>query len=66
MIDQWMQARYPGQCRCGAKFEKGARIVWARRFGVIKCRACTTEIEQGSAPDLDRMYEDQCRDTCGL
>ena len=63
-----MQAKYSGQCQCGARFKKGAEIEYNRiERRVTECPACT---HKHDGVDLGRMfdmaYEDQCRDICGL
>lgn len=37
-----LNARYPGRCRCGQSFERGARIVWGdgERRVVTECPSC--------------------------
>ena len=63
-----MQARYAGQCRCGAHFEKGCRIIydtWSR--SVVACPTCgsTRQSEPDLARQSDMDYEDQCAAACG-
>ena len=69
-----MSSKYAGRCLCGQPFKRGAMIEYDRGARqVTGCSACGKlgrEIGPKAEPDMaqafDMVYEDQCRDACGL
>jgi hypothetical protein len=50
-----LNARFAGRCRCGAEFERGARIEYDRATRrVVACPGCTWPAPGASAGDSDR------------
>ena len=65
-----MKAKFPGVCKCGAKFPRYAEVGYNYQSKrIVECPACKDK-SRPAEPDLGRMfdmaYEDQCRDACGL
>jgi len=56
-----LNARFSGQCRCGAHFEKGAAIVYDKGLRrVVGCPVCCAPVDWSrSADDLEDWQNDE-------